>query len=126
MFKTSARFAAAKVVSANKRNIVSTVKWVQGKSLIRVAIPARVKSVQSVGIIRPSAIMLSINCDRCRGTRHTDRTLLCSATLKRPTPFVDPDRLYSVSTGKSSRAFEVVNVNLVGRSLVGTAVLAKR
>lgn len=48
-----------------------------------------------VQLRRPSPTMFAAGCDRCSGVRHTSKTMTCSATLKRRSPFVGRNTIYS-------------------------------
>lgn len=104
-------------------------KWVQGKSLIRVAFPgARPSYPSAVSLIKPSATMFERQCDRCPGTRHTARNFGCSATLGCESPFSDPNKFYRRTDGAEVAQFPVIlkDANFVGRSLMGSGRLDVR
>ena len=110
----------------SRKRSVAMSKWVQGKSLVRVAFKGRTpRYPEEVSLIKPSATMLEKQCDRCPGTRHTDKNPACSATLGRPSPFSDPTKFYNRTDGSEAARFPVMlkNVNFVGRALVGSGVI---
>jgi len=99
---------------------------VQGKSLIRVAFGGtRPTFPENVSLIKPSATMVDRQCDRCPGTRHTNRNTSCSATVGRPSPFTDPTKFYRRTDGAEVARYPVIlkNANFVGRALVGSGTI---
>ena len=104
------------------------ISLVQGKSLVRAA-PisqnSKVRTKMQVVLIRPAAVALSLQCDRCTGNRHRDSNKLCSATRKRPTPFVDENVWYNIHTGARVMRAHTENETFIGRDTFGTAVLLR-
>ena len=118
-----------RIISKSKHSAISTVKWVQGDSLVRIAFVAgrRLELPMQVQLRRPSPTMFAAGCDRCSGVRHSSKTVTCSATLKRRSPFVNRNTFYSIADGNMrGDRLALVDCNFVGRSLTGRGLLTSR
>jgi len=115
-------------LSVYARKFIPQIRWVQGESLVRIAMDNTLPKTLPAPVILffPTHYMISSSCDKCP-RKHSKRNLRCSASLQQNTPFANGRLFYDFRTGKKvSAQLELTNIVRMYRSPIGIAHLNVR